>query len=131
MMTAVKKVPARKASAKTITVEGRDIAVKMPTAEQLMAWQSTLTAISEMQEATAEYEKIRTHVDRYYKIATGLFVDDVDKEWVQDGRLDGTISIEKDSVLGMVTAVLEVYKDEMPGEPANRVAKRAAARKKI
>lgn len=115
---------------KVITVEGREIEVKMPTAEQLMAWEATLTAISKMQATATEYEKIRTHIDRYYRIATGLFVNEDDKEWIQEGRLDGVISIEKESVLGMVSAVIEAYKDEMPGAPANRAQKRAAARKK-
>jgi hypothetical protein len=152
MTTTAKKAPARKPAAKkatpksrtpvtaqapaqvkmlkTIWVEGRDIEVKMPTAEQLMAWEATLTAISKMHASSVEYDKIRTHIDRYYRIAKGLFVHDEDKEWLEEGRLDGVISIEKDSVLGMISAVIEVYKEQMPGAADNRAARRAVARKK-
>lgn len=118
------------AAKKAIVVEGRSIEVKLPTAEQLMAWEATLSTISKMQSSVVEYEKIRAQVDRFYRIASGLFVHQADKDWLEEARLDGVVSIEKDSVLGMITNVIELYKDDMPGAPANRAQKRAAARKK-
>lgn len=114
---------------KEIIVEGHEIAVKMPTAEQLMAWQATLEAIAALQVTAGEFEKVRTQIDRFYRIAAGLFVHDADREWLEEARLDGLVSLEKESVLGMVTAVVEAYKDEL-ANAGNRADRRAAARKK-
>lgn len=134
MTTTAKKVaptPAKAADPKRIVVEGRTVEVKKPTAEQLMAWESTISAIASMQEASeGDYEKIRTHMNRFYRIAAGVLVNAEDKEWLEDARLEGVITIEKDSVIGMMNSVLEVYKDEFPGMPTNRAEKRAAVRKR-
>jgi hypothetical protein len=129
MATVTKRTPV-KAAEKYITVEGRKIAVKMPSVEQLMAWQATLEALGAMQEEAAEFEKIQRHIDRFYRIASGLFADIQDRVWLEDARLDGVISIEKPSVLGMVTAVVEAYRDQLPGTADNRGSRRAV-RKKI
>lgn len=131
MTTVAKRAQPAKTAQKYITVEGRKIAVKMPTAEQLMAWQATLESISKLQIEAGEFDKVRTHIDRYYRIAAGLFVHDEDKMWLEEARLDGVVSIERPSVLGMVAAVVKAYEDELPGTADNRPARRAAARKKI
>lgn len=113
---------------KTILVEGREIAVKMPTAEQLMAWEATVSAITNMQLDAVDFPQTRAHIDRFYRIAQGTFVHEADKEWLAEARLDGVVSIEKESVLGMVKAIVEAHADE---NGANRPTRRAAARKKV
>jgi hypothetical protein len=112
---------------KTITVEGRQIAVKMPTAEQLMAWEATISVITNMQLDAVDFPQTRAVVDRFYRIAQGTFVHEADKEWLTEARLDGVVSIEKESVLGMVKAIVDAYADDTG---ANRSTRRAAARKK-
>lgn len=127
-MTVKREVrPSEAKGLKTITVEGREIAVKMPTAEQLMAWEATISAITSMQLDAVDFPQTRVHVDRFYRIAQGTFVHEADKEWLAEARLDGVVSIEKESVLGMVKAIMDVYAEE---NGDNRPARRAAARKK-
>lgn len=128
MMTAAKKATPSKTAPKTITLEGRVIEVKMPTAEQFMAWEATVSAITQMQIEAMDFPETRIQIDRFYRIAQGIFVHDADKEWLAEARLDGVVSIEKESVLGMVKSVIDAYADET--SEANRSTRRAAARKK-
>lgn len=124
-------VPAAPAAPpKTLKVLGRDILVKMPTAEQLMALEETISAVVASQKRAEEYETTKAIINRYYRITTGLFVDDADKQWVADGREDGTITLFEPDVLNIATNVIKLFEGDFPGAPQNRADKRAAARKK-
>lgn len=114
----------------TVTACGRDILVKVPTVEQLMAWEKIISAISEMHLGAADYEMLRTQTDRFYQITTGVFVNDADKEWIEAGRMDGTVSIADPEIIGLMGAVAKAFEAHLPGAGANRKAKRAAARKR-
>lgn len=121
------------AAPKSLTVAGREVRVKRPTAEQLVTWETTISDISKMEAQINELEKIRVAIERFYEVCSRLFVDTADREWLIEAREEGDVSLEQDEILFLVPNIAELYKEEMDAAAQaamNRAQKRAAARKK-
>lgn len=129
-MTVTKEDPPKVVQPKPITLAGRTIPVKLPTLDQAMEWEVTLRAIARMEKEGIDYETLKIQKDRFYRIMKGLFVNDADKEWIDGARLDGIVSLDQEEVISLMTNVINAHKNDIPGGPANRSAKRAAARKR-
>lgn len=107
---------------KTITFLGRTMAVKLPTPDQIVAWESLLRRLKALDPETATGEQALKLLSRSNRIVDSLIVDDDDKEWLEDGRIDGTVTTENSQQI--VLDALKAYEMDAP-EPANRAARRA------
>lgn len=105
-----------------VTFLGREIEVRLPTAEQLVAWNSTLTKISGMDESNATMEEAMKAIGRVVRVLDSVVVKDVDKEWLEDGRIDGIVTVENSSQI--VIDAIEKFK---LSAPTNRAARRVKA----
>lgn len=138
--TTTRKAPAARAAAKAeepaatkvttqpITVLGRTIETNKPTPEQL-AILSELGDDIIAAESSGETALLVRVVNKFYRVTSGLFAHEVDKKWLDDGRIDGTITVNKREVAEMPVEVIKVWKDELAAE-GNRAQRRAVARKR-
>ncbi len=111
---------------KTVTFQGRQIAVKCPTEEQIFAWERLLTKMETMTKEAATIDTARTLLNRCNKIIDSVIADPADREWMEDGRLDGTVNM-KDAAQIVIDA-LAAYEAELGRTaPTNRAARRAKA----
>jgi hypothetical protein len=108
---------------KTVTFKGREIEVKKPTPEQLYAWERLLKKLEVLAKEAATVDQARTLLDRCYKIINSVVAKEDDRLFLEDGALDGTVTIEESA--SIVLDALKVYEDELTPEPANRAARRA------
>lgn len=118
---------------KAITLGGREIEVRRPTTEQILAWEESMGGIAKLDTAAIDFEKMRAAVDTFYEITGDLFIHDADREWLATARRRGIVSFENPDMRGAVADISEWYKEEMDeAAKANmsRAQKRAAARKK-
>lgn len=137
-MTVAKKATARSARKsavsadvpKTVVVEGRKIAVKKPTVDQIILWNEIVNEMTKLKGKVDQIEEITLRVNQFHRITTGLFVNAEDKTWWDDGRFNGIISLEDESVLSLVNGAAEAYGDEIEAA-ANRAERRAVERKKV
>lgn len=117
------KVEAPEAEApKTIEFLGRTLQVKPPTAEQLLAWERLLVKLEKVAQSDATAETVRALFGRITRIIDSVVVDEEDREWLEDGRMDGTVTIENSSQI--VLDALEAYGADV-AQPANRAARRS------
>ena len=119
-----KEAPAPVAD-KVVTFQGRDIKVKCPTEEQIFAWERLLSKMETMAKEAATVDTARILLNRCNKIIDSVIADPEDREWMEDGRLDGTISM-KDAAKIVIDA-LAAYESELGTAPTNRAARRAKA----
>lgn len=110
---------------KTVTFKDREIQVRKPTPEQLYAWERLLRKLEAMAKEAATVERARILLNRCQKIIDSVVATEEDREWLEDGALDGTISIQESATI--VLEALAVYEEELKGAPANRAARRAKA----
>lgn len=110
---------------KVVTFQGRDIQVKRPTEEQIFAWERLLTKMESMAKEAATVDTARILLNRCNKIIDSVIAEEVDREWMEDGRLDGTIELKEAAKI--VIDALKAYEEEMGAAPVNRAARRAKA----
>jgi len=120
-----KEAPAAPAP-KMVTFQGREIEVKLPTGEQIAAWYVLAEKLKAMDTTTTTMEQVVTLVGRANKIISAVVVKEEDRDWLEDGRLDGTVTIEDSTVI--VIDTLKRFSDSVPGtEVPNRAARRRKA----
>lgn len=119
---AVKEAEPATAEHKTITFLGRKMAVKLPTPDQIVAWESLLRRLKALDPETATGEQALKLLSRSNKIVDSMIVSDDDKEWLEDGRIEGTVTTENSQQI--VLDALKAYEMDAP-EPDNRAARRA------
>jgi hypothetical protein len=110
---------------KTVMFKGREIQVKKPTPEQLYAWERLLRKLEQMAKEVATVDQARILLSRSQKIIDSVVATDEEREWLEDGALDGTITIQESATI--VLEALAAYEDELKGEPTSRAARRARA----
>jgi len=110
---------------KSVTVKDRVIEVRKPTEEQLFAWDRILRKLEQMAKAVETANQARRLMDKCDVIINAVIVNEDDKDWLEDGQLDGTITLEDAGKI--VLEALKAYESEIKGEPANRAARRAKA----
>jgi hypothetical protein len=135
-MTVAKKVtPAKrapKAAAEkapagppTITFRGRVIAVKLPKSEQLAAWQRLIPRLESVERDNLTGEQALALLNRATKIVDSVIADEVDRDWLEDLRLDGEVELQE--TLPIVGDAIRALQGEMPGAVVpNRAARRKA-----
>jgi hypothetical protein len=116
---------APKTDLKVVSFQGREIPVKCPTEEQIFAWERLLTKMESMAKEAATVDSARILLNRCNKIIDSVVANEEDREWLEDGRLDGTVNL-KDAAKIVVDA-LALYETELGKEPPNRAARRAKA----
>lgn len=136
-------------AADTITFLNRTMRVRMPTPEQIVIWQRTArklqgdTATSEMNATprdgeTAEQAQQRatdyatSALDRMLRVVTSVLVDPVDREWVEDQLLEGTLQLAPADgrqgaadIVSMAVATLTGRNEAPTAGPQPRARRRA------
>ena len=110
---------------KEVEFKGRALKVKCPTEEQIFAWERLLTKMESMAKEAATVDTARILLNRCNKIIDSVIAEEDDREWLEDGRLDGTITLQESAKI--VIDALAAYEKEMGKEPPNRAARRAKA----
>jgi|SRR6187549_3205397 len=113
----------------------REIYVRRPTAEQLLAWQRVVTRLSDAPiDASWTGTEILGAMERMLRIVNSLMVNKADVVWMDDRFLDGTLDFAK--VTPFITAVVDAFKDHADAQlaehgtrPEKRAAKKAAPKK--
>lgn len=103
----------------TVTFLGRDLLVKIPEVEQLIAWETLAEKLAEMSDATHSVDDAKRVIKRMQRIIDSVVVSENDREWMIDGRLDGTITVENSSQI--ILDALETFKAQAA---PNRAARR-------
>lgn len=107
----------------TITFEGRVMRVRMPEAEQIVAWDSLVKRVQRWDPETATMADAVKFVGRLYLIIESVLVSDDDKDWLEDERIRGNIDLNKAGAI--VTDAIKAFEEVMAGAPTNRAARRA------
>jgi hypothetical protein len=125
--TNAEEAPAVVEELKTVTFQGREIKVKLPTPEQLLAWERLLAKLEKVSKEAATVDSLKTILNRVTRIIDSVVVSEDDREWLEDGRMDGTVTIENASTI--VLDALKAYEEDgqTPAGPMNRAARRAKA----
>jgi hypothetical protein len=103
----------------TVTFLGRELLVKIPEVEQLIAWETLAEKLAGMSDATHSVDDAKRVIKRMQRIIDSVVVSDDDREWMMDGRLDGTITVENSSQI--ILDALETFKTQAA---PNRAARR-------
>lgn len=110
-----------------IEFRGRKMWVHMPTPEQLLVWKRTLTQLQRVDESTEwTADGVMSLMDRTRRIIDSVLVHRVDKDWLDDEMLDGTLSLT--SMLdtgGIINKAVEAFATAAEAE-GNRETRRAA-----
>lgn len=108
-----------------VTFLGRKIEVKLPTPEQLIAWDRVLGKLANLDpKAEVSMERAAALLGRLVKVIDAVVMHEEDREWLEDGRMSGTVTSENSSQI--VLDAIDLYKAEMP-EADNRAARRRKA----
>jgi hypothetical protein len=108
-----------------ITFKGREIWVHMPTPEQLLVWKRTLVRLQGAQVEGWNGEQVMRALERTRMIIDSVMVNDVDKEWLDDEMLAGTIGLMDTAQI--ITMTAEAYADAAEAE-SNRETRRATVK---
>lgn len=116
-----------KQAPKTVTLKGRVIEVKRPTDEQLFAWDQVLRRMEAMGKNIENTDQARKLINKCMNIVNAVIANEDDRDWLEDGRLDGSITLQDAGEL--VLDALKVYEfDTKPAAPKRgRPARRAKA----
>ena len=82
-----------------------------------------------MTRAAPSVDMMTKLINRFYRTTAGLFAAQADRDWLNDGRIDGTISIENTEIARLPITVIDTWKDSL-SSGTNRAQRRAAARKR-
>lgn len=115
-----------KVTPRTVTLKGRVIEVKRPTDEQLFAWDHVLRRMEAMGEHIENADQARKLISKCMSIINAVIVNEDDRDWLEDGRLDGSITLSDAGAL--VLDALKVYEFDIKSTTPKRP--RAARRTK-
>lgn len=105
-----------------IQFQGRDIWVRMPSPEALLVWKRTLVQLQGADGSDWNGEQMMAALERLRKIIDSVILHEVDKTWLDDGMLDGTVKLVDTAAI--ITKAVESF-----GATDNRESRRAAAKK--
>lgn len=107
-----------------ITFLSREMYVTMPTPTQLAVWKRVLVRLQTTPENSWTAEAVVDSLGRLVTIIETLLVEPVDKAWLEDSLLDGTLDFPR--LAPFITLVTEAFQAAAGGD--NRASKRAAKR---
>lgn len=107
----------------TITFMGRKLAVRLPSAEQLIAWDSLTKRVQRQDPETVTMADAVKFTSQLYTIIESVMVEPDDVDWLWELRAQEKINLEKASEI--ITEALKAFKSALTGEPDNRAARRA------
>ena len=105
-----------------VSFKGRDIWVCMPAPEKLVVWQRTLKQLQGADVEGWDGHQVMAAMGRVRNIVDSVILHKVDKDWLDDELLEGTVSLIE--MAGLITQTVEAF-----GTPDNRKGRRAAAKK--
>jgi hypothetical protein len=120
-----------------VILRDREIFVRMPTPEQLLVWQRTVTRLTEAPvNASWTGSEVMAALERLRKIVDTMMVNRADRDWLDDQFLEGTLDFK--GLAPFITDVTTAFQEfaaaqvQETGTRAERRAKPAkkAARKK-
>ena len=106
-----------------IPFAGRQLWVRMPSPEQLLVWKRTLVQLQGADVSGWNGEQVMKALERTRKIIDSLLVHDVDKEWLDDEMLSGTIGLMDTAAI--INGTVEAFATAAE-EGGNRATRRAA-----
>ncbi len=108
-----------------IEFQGRMVWVKMPSPEQLLVWKRTLKQLQGADVQGWNGEQVMKALERTRLIIDSLLVHEVDKEWLDDEMLAGTITLM--DTAGIINGTVKAFADAAEAG-GNRETRRAAAK---
>jgi hypothetical protein len=108
---------------KTVTLKGRTIEVRRPTDEQLFAWDHILRRMEAIGSNIQNLEQARKLIAKCETIINSVIVNEADRDWIEDGRLGGTITLHDAG--SIVIDALKMYQPEEKPAARPRTVRRA------
>lgn len=105
----------------TIIFRGRTMLAKRPSPEQLGMWKVTGDELSRVGPGIAA-ERASVLLARAIKLITTVLADDVDRDWLHDQLLDGTLSLE--DAAGILTLAAAAFHAAAPSTGPRPKARR-------
>lgn len=114
-----------------IEFAGRTLWVKMPSPEQLLVWKRTLRKLQGADVEGWNGEQVMSALERTRAIIDSVLAHEVDKDWLDDEMLAGTIGLKDTAQLIQMTVEAFASAAEAEGNrETRRAAKKAAPAKK-
>lgn len=114
-----------------IPFHGRQLWVRMPSPEQLLVWKRTLRQLQGADVSGWNGEQVMKALERTRLIIDSLLVHEVDKEWLDDEMLAGTIGLmDTAQIINGTVDAFATYAEENGNRADRRAAKKAAPAKK-
>lgn len=104
-----------------IVFKERTIWVRVPSPEQLLVWKRTVQKLQGADVDGWNGEQVMSALERTRKIIDSVLVHEVDKDWLDDQMLDGSVGLIDTAAIIQMTV-------EAFAEGDNREARRAAAK---
>lgn len=120
---AAEQVPADER--KTIVFQKRTIAVRLPTPDQLVAFRRVFARLESARATEMDGERALALLERAAKVVDTVIADEVDRDWLDDQRLEGAATTE--DIMPIIINAISAYGDEAPGVAPNRAARRRKA----
>lgn len=112
-----------------VTLLGREIYCRMPSPEQLLVWQRTVTRLTEAPiDASWTGSEVMSALERLRRIIDSIMVNRADVNWVDDQFLAETLTFQ--SLAPFITAVTDAFA-EAAEQGGNREDRRAAKKTKV
>jgi hypothetical protein len=113
-----------------IEFAGRTLWVKMPSPEQLLVWKRTLRKLQGADVEGWNGEQVMAALERTRAIIDSVLAHEVDKDWLDDEMLAGTIGLKDTAQLIQMTVEAFASAAEAEGNrETRRAAKKAPAKK--
>lgn len=110
-----------------ITFRGREIWVKMPSPEQLLVWKRTLKMLQDADALGWTGDQVMRALERTRLIIDSVLANQVDKDWLDDEMLAGTLGL-KDTA-SIINQTVEAFANAAEAG-GNREDRRAAKKAK-
>lgn len=111
-----------------VQFRGRAVWVRMPRPEALLIWQRTLTKLESGPAGGWTGSTVMVALERLRKIIDSILVNEVDKTWIDDEFLDGTMVFQ--DLVPLVNLAVEKFAELSEQATPNRAARRAKPAKK-
>jgi hypothetical protein len=110
----------------------REIYTRMPTPEQLLVWQRTVTRLTEAPvDASWTGSEVMNALERLRKIVDSLMVNRADRDWLDDQFLEGTLDFQRLApFIAEVTTAFQEFAAAQVQEHGTRAERRAKPAKK-
>jgi hypothetical protein len=105
---------------------GRKIWVKFPRPEQILVWKRILVQLQSANDGW-NGEQVLAALERTRRIIDSVMANQVDKDWLDDQMLDGTVTLA--DTAPFVTLAVQAFADDDNRESRRAATKKAPAKK--